>query len=121
MKKSNLLVLFAILFSGAFFIVSCTEEPGEDPEPSDDDSYTYTTHASPIFNNFCATSGCHVSGAGIGSLANYDDAKAFAQGGRILGSIKHENGYSPMPKNDAKLSDQMIETIEKWINDGLKE
>jgi hypothetical protein len=121
MKIKNAFTLAFFIVFGALFFVACTEE-SDDPEPTDNsEKFTYSTHAEPILTNFCATTGCHVSGAQVGSLANYNDAKAFVQVGRIMGSIKHDAGFSPMPKGQAKLSDQVIETIQQWIDDGLRE
>ncbi len=123
MKKTNLFSLLFLIAFGSIFFVACTEE-NDDPEPTDTltgDEYTYDVHTAPIFTNMCATSGCHTSGAAIGSLANYADAKDFTQRGRVMGSIKHEAGFSPMPKNAAKVSDQIIETIQQWIDDGYLE
>lgn len=123
MKKKNILgLLFLVAFTSLLFI-ACNDISG-DPEPVNTptgDEYTYDVHAEPIFTNLCATSGCHTSGAGIGSLANYADAKAFTQAGRVIGSMSHESGFSPMPKNAPKVSDQIIETIQKWMDDGYLE
>lgn len=112
-----------LLASGLFLFNACTDDT-EDPVIADPDPVvdaTYTTDAAPIFNASCAFTGCHVSGAAIGSLANYDDAKVFAGFGKLLMSIKHEDGASPMPKNGTKLSDENIASIEKWVEDGLLE
>jgi len=82
---------------------------------------TYTADAAPVLDASCAVSGCHTSGAGIGSLEGYADAKKFAEGGRLVGVMKHESGFSPMPKNGDKLADDKIAAVEKWIADGLLE
>jgi len=36
----------------------------------------------------------------------------------LMGTIKHESGWSPMPKNGNKLSDCKIQKIDRWILDG---
>jgi len=36
----------------------------------------------------------------------------------LMGTIKHEAGYSAMPKNGMQLSDCKITQTQKWIDDG---
>lgn len=81
---------------------------------------TYAAKIQPILQNHC--NGCHsgsAPGAGI-DLSNYSGVKAIADNGRLQGVITHAVGYSPMPKNAAKLSDCQITSITKWINDGAQ-
>lgn len=81
---------------------------------------TYTNTVKAIFDANCTSAGCHNSGSanGNGSLANYNDAKAFVAKGRILGAIKRQSGFSAMPQGAGKLSDCNISQIEAWINAG---
>ena len=68
----------------------------------------------------CTASNCHGSSTNR-SMANYQDAKAFAEFGRLLGAIKHEAGFSPMPKGGSKLDACSIAKVEAWIDDGYPE
>ena len=107
-----------LVFLGLFTLNSCSDDPVEpEPEPKT----TYIADVAPILNASCNFSGCHNIGAANGSVANYTDAKVFAEGDRLLGALKHEDGFSPMPKNNSKLSDDKIATIEQWIADGILE
>ena len=119
MKKINYLFLILLVIGLVTFNACSDNEP--DPEPTPMAKTTYNGAAKAILDGSCAVSGCHTSGASVGSLEGYSDAKAFAGFGRLLGAIKHEMNYSPMPKNSAKLSDADIATLESWINDGLLE
>jgi hypothetical protein len=38
--------------------------------------------------------------------------------GRLLGAIRHESGFLPMPQNASKLPSCDISKIEQWILDG---
>ena len=58
-------------------------------------------------------------GGGI-TLEGYSDVKNFADSGVLLAVIKHETGYSEMPKSLPKLSDCHVEQINFWIEDGAK-
>ena len=122
MNKTKLYLPF--LFAMGLFLFNACSDDSADPEPSVEDPVenknTYTTHVEPILGATCALSGCHTQGAAIGSLVSYEDAKLFAVG-KLLASIKHEAGASPMPKNAAKLDDKLIAAIEKWIADGMLE
>ncbi len=120
MKNLKIYSIFLLALGLVLFNACKDEEPTPDPDPVATEA-TYTKDAAPILNANCALSGCHVSGASVGSLEGYADAKAFAGFGKMLKAINHEAGVSPMPKNGAKLSDDKIASLEKWVADGLKE
>ncbi len=107
--------LIFLSFSTILFF-SCKK----DNSTCDNATVTYTKQIKPLFSS-CAISACHNASSTAGSLANYVDAKKFAENGRILGSIKHEEGYKAMPEGGTKLSDCNISKIEKWINTGYPE
>ena len=64
--------------------------------------------------------GCHnpSSLGGNVDLSTYTVVKTSATNGKLYGSVAHVVGYSPMPKNSAKLSDCEIRQIQKWIQAG---
>lgn len=72
----------------------------------------------PIVQGRCF--GCHSGPSPQGgiSLDNYSNIAAVANSGALMGSIKHESAYVPMPQNGSKLSDCNIAQIQIWINDG---
>lgn len=71
-----------------------------------------------MLNTYCT--GCHNSAAPSGGIAleNYNGVQAVAGNGRLLGAITHSAGYSPMPKNGAKLADCQIRQVQKWVASG---
>ena len=73
----------------------------------------------PILNNNCVSchSGPNASG-GI-TMGNYNELIVAVNGGRFIGSIKHEAGFSSMPKNAPKLNDCNINQIDAWIAQGM--
>lgn len=79
---------------------------------------TYTNTTKAIFDTYCV--GCHnlSNPSGGYALDSYMGCKQCAQSGRLMGAIQWLSGYSPMPKNDNKLSDCNIQKIQKWINAG---
>lgn len=72
----------------------------------------------PLLANTCI--GCHqtTNAQGGVNLDTYEDIKFFANEGSLLGSIKHEPTYSPMPQIALKMTDCQIAQIENWITQG---
>ncbi|HLN73020.1 MAG: hypothetical protein ACM3O8_01280 [Methylococcaceae bacterium] len=85
------------------------------------ENVTFAATIKPILQASCYT--CHSNsnyvnqGSGI-KLENYDDVKIQASS-RLMGSIKHEPGYIPMPNGGGKLPDCEINQIQKWIDNGM--
>ena len=72
----------------------------------------------PILEKDCYQ--CHSAAANFGNitLEGYQNLLKYVNDGALLGVVKHEAGYSPMPKNGAKLLDCEIAKIESWIELG---
>lgn len=106
----------------ALALFSCKKDKSEEPKEPEPTpvSAKFAADVKPIFQQSCGTGGsCHGS-------SNMADGKVFethagasaVPNSTILGSIKHESGFSNMPKSSAKLSDNKIAIIEAWINGG---
>lgn len=80
--------------------------------------FTYSGAVRPIMDSKCA--GCHnpASLGGNIDVSTYNAVKTIALNGKLYGSVAHQTGYSPMPKNAAKLSDCEIRQVQKWIGAG---
>ena len=109
-NKNNLsLALFSLLLITLSF--ACGDK---------DEDVTYTnTMRSELAG--CAVSGCHDANSPVGSLANYEDTRNFIAFGRILGALRHEDGFSPMPKGGEMWSESEIDRLQTWINDDMPE
>lgn len=83
----------------------------------DTTTYTFNTVINPILLNSCV--GCHKPGSLGGNidLSTYAKVKIQADNGKLLGSVTHTAGYSPMPQG-GKLPDCEITQIKKWIEAG---
>jgi len=124
----NVKYLFPLFLLSLFWSFSaCTSDNEEElfeEEQCDLSSVGYSLNVKPILEQNCYS--CHSStvsnnsGGGI-DLMDFDQLTAKVNEGSLLGSIKHESAYSPMPKGGSKLSDCEIETIQAWINAGAKE
>jgi hypothetical protein len=117
----NILLLLAGLSYG--LAVSSCEYHNEEtlyPMVCDTTMITYSLSVAPIIAQNCLNPECHGGDAlqsGI-PLEGYDNVKATVDNERLLGSIRHESGFSFMPKNSSKLSDCDIHKIELWVADG---
>lgn len=82
---------------------------------------TYNSTVQPVLQSYCYSchnnSNANALGGGI-KLEDYNDVKIVADNDRLLGTISHEAGYSPMPKGGSKLDDCTISQIELWVNSG---
>jgi len=87
-------------------------------EDCDTNNVTYSNSVWPTLETNCT--GCH-SGSSPGGgipITNYNEVVVIVDNGKLMGSVKHETAYSPMPKNGGKLADCKIKEIEIWIADG---
>ncbi|MFN8289331.1 MAG: hypothetical protein U0U70_03620 [Chitinophagaceae bacterium] len=80
--------------------------------------FTFSSAVKPVMEGKCA--GCHNPNnlGGNIDLSTYAGVKTVALNGKLYGSVAQQPGYSPMPKNSAKLSDCEIRQIQKWANAG---
>lgn len=79
---------------------------------------SYQDDIIPILSNDCYT--CHSAAANFGNitLEGHDALLKYVNDGSLLGAVRHEGGYSPMPKGAAMLLDCEVQKIEAWITDG---
>ena len=111
-------------FGSLLFLSSCYYDNYDDlatePGVCDTLSMTYTSDIGPIMSQHCIS--CHGGAAPAGniSLENYNDVKASADNGSLLGTMDHASGWSAMPKNQAKLEVCTISKVSAWINQGVK-
>jgi hypothetical protein len=116
----NLLIIAG--FIGFMVFSSCYNDNSATLYPAgacDTTNITFTANVLPIINANCT--GCHSGSTPAGniSLTNYSDVVASLNSGRLMGSIRHESGYSPMPKGGNKLSNCELAKIEIWVKDGF--
>lgn len=115
-------VYFKILIFLTFFVLpGCYYDIEEELYGSsvcDTSAVTYSLSVKPIIDASCNS--CHSTASAQGGiiLDSHSALKGYADSGQLLGVIRHESGYSPMPKGGSKLSDCNIVTIEKWVAAG---
>ncbi|HAY89569.1 MAG TPA: hypothetical protein DCY51_09025, partial [Bacteroidetes bacterium] len=82
----------------------------------DTTNVSYSVQVTSIMNN-CVS--CHNASSPSGNirLDNYTNVKTQVDNGKLIGSIEHKAGFSPMPQG-GKLSDCNIAIINKWLTEG---
>lgn len=119
MKK----IIFAIVVIAAA-VAACksTKKTTETPVAKVDcskTSYTYMTDIKPIMDEKCVQ--CHNQNLKAGyNFGEIESVKRAGGNGYLLGTIKHESGYDPMPAHAEQLDQATINKIECWINTGMK-
>jgi hypothetical protein len=78
----------------------------------------------PILNTNCGTnrSSCHSSASASSGISLSDHASVVQiqdDGGLFLSSISHDGNASKMPKGGAKLDDNTILLIKRWVEDKM--
>jgi hypothetical protein len=88
--------------------------------PCDDTEITYSGTITTILQPCQAchsNSNASSSGNGI-KLQEYSDVMIQVNNGKLMGSVNHAKGYSPMPDGGGKLPDCEIAQLQKWIDNG---
>lgn len=115
MKKYILYLLIIIGWTSCYYDVEEELYPTLDCQTVD---VTYSNQVINIIDGACYK--CHAAAQNFGNitLEGYDNLKRYVDNGELLGSIRHDAGFSAMPKNEAQLLECDIEKIEAWINAG---
>lgn len=112
----KLLAICMVAFSSCYYDSEEALFPASDCVTT---AMSYQTNIEPILERNCY--GCHsaaVNTANITLEGHSELIKHTTGGGRLLGAINHEPGFSRMPKNSAPLLACDIAKIEQWILDG---
>jgi len=123
MKK---LLLATVIFTAIAFVGSgCYNDKANELYPEgncDTSNVTYSAVIGPIIQTNCAYSGCHSATNPAGNIPMNDYAAVLTvvNNGRLIGTMNHESGFSPMPQGGVKLSDCIINKVRIWVNNGAQ-
>ena len=114
-------ILWSLLLMSTVFISSCYYDVEEELYPSgncDTANMSFAQDVMPVFNQNCNI--CHSASAAQGNviLDTYDAILPYVNSGKLMGSIRHQNGFSAMPQGQPQLSACTIDRIAAWIADG---
>jgi hypothetical protein len=90
--------------------VPCTDTTG---------TVSYAQKVVPLFQQYCYS--CHNSSFPSGNIVmgTFAADKALAQSAKLMGSINHSSGFSPMPQGTPKLDNCQIAIVKKWMDSGM--
>lgn len=113
---------FTVIFMFLLLTTSCYKDNEEHLYPGtacDTENVSFSADIWPVVSSNCV--GCHSGAAASGGVRmdNYAEWVEAINGGRVMGAIRHESGFSPMPKGGGKLSNCSVSQIEAWIEDGM--
>lgn len=93
-------------------------ECDEDAEGCDTENVSFMADIQPVITNNCL--GCHSGGAPSGgiNLSTHSSVKTVADNGRLMGAIRHESGFTPMPQGADQLPQCTIDQFAAWVADG---
>jgi len=115
------------LFSIAILAIACEDDDAvvvtDQPQNLCDSlDVLYSNDIAPMLADAgCSGGYCHGGGAGGFTMNDYTTTKTSAESAKFLKAIRHEAGASPMPKTGGKLSDDQIQKIECWVQNGFRE
>ena len=122
MARSAKLSVFVILAMGLLTVLSCRNKPF-----IPDRQVSFSNDVFPIIGGNCTASDCHGAGGRAGELITYDD---LMKDGNIVAGNPHassiyrtitaQNGSQMPVPPQSPLTDQQIQTIFIWIEQGAK-
>lgn len=115
------LKIIALVATCSLVMNACTYNSEEDlylTTSCDTVDMSYSQDILPIIRDNCYS--CHSQSANFGNvtLEGYNVLNTYVSNKGLLGTIRHEPGFSPMPQNRAMLIECQIEKIEAWIDQG---
>lgn len=79
---------------------------------------TFSADVLPLLNSRCNNCHAGTSPSGGIKLNTYTEVIKYVNNESLMGTINHTSGFSPMPKNNSKMSDCQIQKIQSWIDAG---
>lgn len=113
-----LLIIAGLLLYACYYDSEEYLYPAGSGSGCDTTNVTYSGTVAPLLTTHCV--GCHnpaSPSAGI-DVSTYSTLLVTVNNGKLWGTINHDPGFSPMPKNGSKLSACNLKKIRKWIDNG---
>lgn len=95
-----------------------TPDPDEDPIGCDTAAVSLSADIVPFLNTKCVSCHGNVLQSGGYNLSTHAGIMVAVNNGRLLGSVRHEQGFSAMPSGSAKLESCQIAKLESWVAQG---
>ena len=116
-------LIIKLLMCCLVVLTACYYDSEEDLYPATDcntANMSYQTDIAPILERNCYS--CHSAAANTANitLEGHSNLVNHVNSGRLLGAIKHQSGFTPMPQGAPQLIDCDIAKIEQWVATGAQ-
>lgn len=111
-------IIGACLLSSCYYDVEEELYPTNNGVNCDSVKGSYSLEILPLVNAQCRS--CHNSSFASGgvNLEGFANVQNAALNGKLVESVNHESGVSPMPQSAPKLDDCELKAFEDWKNAG---
>lgn len=112
-------ILVSLILTSAV-IAGCYYDNVEElyPNGCDTSDVTYSGNIVPILESNCYSCHSELSEQGGVNLEGYENVLTYAENGALMGTVRHEDGYEPMPLTGSKLNSCSIDKMQAWIDAG---
>ena len=119
-------LMVALLVGGFMLYLAGCAKTSEDKlagttTTCDTTNVSYSQQVVPILQSICYN--CHGQGNTAGSggidLSTYANLKVYALNGYLVGNVRHDPGYVPMPYGLPMLPSCEVNTIVAWVHQGI--
>ena len=88
--------------------------------PCDSTQSSFAANIYPLLNSYCI--GCHNSTRADADvdIDSYEKILPYVENGVLMGTIRHDQFFAPMPPTGSQISDCRIAQIQKWIDEGAQ-
>jgi hypothetical protein len=127
MKRLLVIAVFIFIMFTAFMQSGCRYDKQLDIPCVIADSVHFKSFVLPILIQNCSFSGCHAgnnppNGVFLDTYQHVKDQLLLVNNTpKLLGVIRHDPGFDPMPQGRPPLDLCTITKIEKWIAEGAKQ
>lgn len=118
----NKLPIGTLLICSLLMMPACYYNNEEDLYPGgstcDLIDVSYTQDILPILVNTCYV--CHDAANKQGNVVidSYSNLKTYVNNGKLVGALKRQAGFSPMPQGQPALPTCQVDKIAQWVLDG---
>ena len=121
MRRSEVIFLAGLFALVGVLLPSCyyDQENKLYPNGCNTTNVSYSKNILPLLDRY-ACSSCHDSQSQQGgvNLEGYDNMIFYVENGRLMGSIRHDPGYEPMPLGTARMNTCDISKFQAWVDSG---
>jgi mono/diheme cytochrome c family protein len=114
MKKTS----WTLIVLAMVTLIGCKKDKQEEVPVECADTISYASDVATILSTSCNTSGCHNAASAASGYVFENHAQVSDNASIILNVIRHNSGFQAMPQGALKLSNEQIDKIACWVQQG---